>query len=119
MPITSYSGATVRNTTIVPLVLALLVLASASGCGRNIPAPAIAPPSAGELQDALTAVKGKKQSVSMLKDVRLSAANTLARAGSAAPPEAVPALEKLSTATDADDDTKQAAKDAIAKIKGS
>jgi hypothetical protein len=98
---------------------AIFTLAGASGCKPSIKSAVIAPPAADEVTDALEKVKGPKRSISMIKDVRRLGAETLGRAGSAAPPDAIPALEKRSLATNADDDTKQAARDAIAKIKGS
>ena len=118
MRIPKQTGATMMFA-LVTAVSAILALGSTSGCKPKIKPQVIGPPAADEVKEALETVNGPKRSISMIPDVRRLGAQTLGRAGSTAPPEAIPALEKLSTAKNADDDTKQAAKDAIAKIRGS
>lgn len=96
-------------------LVALVLLITAIGCGRRQAEIRPNPPPDAEDMKELIGYLAKKKKVGMINDMRIPSAKRLGEAGPAAA-EAIPALEKM--ANDKDPVVKEAALEALKKIKG-
>ncbi len=96
-------------------LLACALLVTAIGCGSSKPkVMPIPPPEAEDIKELISQL-AKKRKVGMVEDIRLPSAKRLGDAGPAAK-DAIPALEKM--AADKDPKVKEAANEALKRIKG-